>query len=182
MEYFTDFSIAGDSICVGGIGAFCMVGSSLTLDHQKRTAENIVMTDSSHVSTLNPLYAHSIRFAYRFDDEEAWRQLEPGNNHIDYSGLGSGTYTLEVMATDEFGRWGEPQKVHTFTRGNTWLWLALFLTLAGAGCGFWYWRRKKSLSPALAATTEQGEETPGEEPETRHEPQAPPAGPRPLLR
>lgn len=150
MEYFTDFSLWGDSLCLGGIGAFCMIGHSKALDHAKLTADSIVMVDDTHVSTLNPLHAPNIRFAFRFADNEPWQYLEPGENELDYSSLSSGKHTLQMMATDVFGRWGEPQQVYTFRKGPSlwWLWL---LIPATAALGFWYYRRKRqaqSLPPA----------------------------------
>ncbi len=171
MEAFTDISLTDDSICLGGIGAFCLIGPSRTLDHKPRTAETIVMVDSSHVSTLNPLHVSTIRFAYRFSEADDWTYLEPGDNRIDFGHLGSGTHTLEVKATDSFGRWGEPQKLYTFTRGNTWPWTVLLLLLAATGCGYWYWRRrkKKALSPAPSSTFVQEEGIPNNEPGTNGE-------------
>ena len=151
MEHFTDFSLSGDSICLGGVGAFCMVGHSKALDQAHAEGNTIVLVDDGHLSTLNPLQAPTTRFAYRFADDEEWIYLPPGDNRIDYSTLSSGSYTLEVKATDRFGRWSQPRQIHTFRKGipSRWLWL-IALTALTLG-GWWYWRRRQQEKAKAAA-------------------------------
>ena len=148
MEHFTDFCLADESICLGGIGAICIVGHSPALDKPQGRTDSIVLTDNIHLSTLNPLYAHTTRFAYRGSSSDKWIYLEPGNNTIDPSTLHHNTQTIEVMATDPFGRWSQPQ-VLPFTHphdGNSYhgLWL-LLVPLLGLG---WWWMRKRGTRPA----------------------------------
>jgi len=146
MEYFTDLTLSGDSICLGGIGAFCMVGHSKALDHAEPVADTIVMVDDTHVSTLNPLHAPDIRFAYRFSDAAPWRYLEPGKNELDLSAPGSAGHTLQVMATDDFGRWSRPQQVSIPAgegRRPWWPWLSV---PAIAALILWHYRRRRQAA------------------------------------
>ncbi len=49
-----------------------------------------------------------IRFAYRLKGfEKEWNETQPGDNSARYTSVPSGTYTLQVRATDELGRWAE---------------------------------------------------------------------------
>ena len=146
MEHFTDFCLAGDSICLGGIGAFCIIGHSPALDKPQCHPDSIVLTDDTHLSTLNPLYASTTRFAYRCSSSDEWTYLEPGDNTIDPSTLHRNTLSIEVMATDPFGRWSQPQ-ILKFTHphngtGYYWLWLLLVSVFAVG----WWWKKKGSPS------------------------------------
>lgn len=120
MDYFTDMTITGDSICLGGIGAFCMIAPCMELDSPTND-DRIILTDSTHITSLNHLYADRIQYKYRFvgkglfDKNTDWFTLETGKNEISYLSLSSGDYTLEAMCTDEYGRWSDIQQIHTFT-------------------------------------------------------------------
>ncbi|MBR0047515.1 MAG: helix-turn-helix domain-containing protein [Bacteroidaceae bacterium] len=126
MDFFTDITSYGDSICLGGIGAFCMIGSCRDLDG-KRPDDSIMVTryDTLHsvsVSTMNHLYAASIQYAYRFDEKGEWTELPVGKNVIDISEAEYGHHTLWVKATDEFGVWHTEQPVLQFEMPLPW-WL-----------------------------------------------------------
>jgi AraC-like DNA-binding protein len=118
MDYFTEITLAGDSICLGGIGAFCLIGSCQELDKVHPDDRIIVTHDdtlrSISVSTMNHLHAANIQFAYRWDEAEEWTELPVGENTIDFSGVGHGAHVLWVKATDEFGVWHSEQEVFHF--------------------------------------------------------------------
>lgn len=133
MDYFTDITLSGDSICLGGIGAFCLVGSCLELD-KVHPDDRIIVTQydtlqSICVSTMNHLHAASIQFAYRLDDEKDWTELPIGENIIDISYAGHGLHKLHVKATDEFGVWHPEQEVFQFALPLPWYlrWWAWYL-------------------------------------------------------
>jgi AraC-like DNA-binding protein len=126
MDFFTDITSCGDSICLGGIGAFCIIGSCRDLDGV-RPDDSIMVTkyDTLHrvsVSTMNHLYAASIHYAYRLNGKGEWTELPVGTNVIDISEAGYGHHTLWVKATDEFGVWHAEQPVLQFAMPLPW-WL-----------------------------------------------------------
>lgn len=140
MDYFTDITLAGDSICLGGVGAFCMIGNCNELD-AKHTGNKIIVTNydslkSISLSTMDHLHSASIQFAYRFDPDSAWTELPVGENTINISTLDKGEYTLYVKATDEFGVWHEEQECMTFIMPRPlwmrwWMWCIYLLVIAG---------------------------------------------------
>ena len=124
MDSFSDITLAGDSICLGGIGAYCLIGSCHDLD-QSHAADSIRVTrydtlQAIHLSTMNHLHAAAIQFAYRFDRSDEWQELPTGENTIDISHLGHGTHTLYARATDEFGVWHDKQEVAQFSLPLPW--------------------------------------------------------------
>lgn len=153
MDYFTDIMLAGDSICLGGIGAFCLIGNCLELD-KVHPDDRIIVTrydtlQSISVSTMNHLHAASIQFAYRLDDERDWKEMPVGENTIDISGTGYGNHTLFVKATDEYGIWHEEQKVYTFSMPLPWYlrWYAWCIYVAISILLLrWVWQRKEAQS------------------------------------
>ncbi len=123
MDSFTDITLTGDSICVGGIGAYCMIGSCPELD-LPHPDDRIVVTryDTLHsisLSTMNHLHAANIQFAYRIDQGE-WVTLKAGENTIDISSTTFGTHTLYAKATDEYGVWHSEQEVFYFALPLPW--------------------------------------------------------------
>ena len=168
VEYFTDITLAGDSVCVGGIGAFLVIAPCKELD-KAQSDEHIVLIDSTHVSTLNHLHAGVISYAYRFVKQgfspfahtTEWKYTEAGNNEITYDSLSCGRYTLEVKCRDEYGRWTKPQALHTFSVpmptpyivGVVLAVLALFCAIA-----FFFTRRKNAKeTPTTSVTQEQSD-------------------------
>lgn len=134
MDSFTDITIVGDSICLGGIGAFCIIGSCRELD-EPHASDKIVTTridtlQAIHLSTMNQLHAANVRFAYRFNPSDEWTELPAGQNVIDLNDIGHGNKTLWVRATDEYGLWHDEQAVCTIS--NPWPW-HLWATLAAIG-------------------------------------------------
>lgn len=165
MDYYHSLWKAGnESICVGGIGAFCIVKSSEELDRQPSpikvhvssvtldgtkelpgmgVSEIDVPADKVNLevafSTLDVVHAHDINYAYRlagFSDK--WVYLPPGVNIAYFSMLPHGDYTLEVKATDRFGCWGEAQEVlrihRSMDKGVAGIWLICLSCLAVCLC------------------------------------------------
>ena len=139
MDYFTDVTLTGDSICLGGIGAYCLIGFCPDLD-KPLPDEKIVMTHYDtllhriSLSTMNHLHADSIQFAYRLDHHPQWTELPAGENTIDISQAGHGVHTLYVKATDEFGIWHQEQEICQFSIPLPWYlrWYAWCLYFAFA--------------------------------------------------
>jgi len=183
MDFFTDITLAGDSICLGGIGAFCLIGPCLDLD-LKRPDDSIVVTRydtlrSISLSTMNHLRVASIQFAYRLSPSDEWTELPVGTNVIDISKMGYGQHTLWVKATDEFGVWHEEQKVFQFSTPQPW-WLrwwawCIYVALAlGVGMLVVWMRPKKILSDEQTESIEetaQEQAVPEEEEESTPTPQ-----------
>lgn len=126
MDYFTDITLAGDSICIGGIGAFCLIGSCNALDKKQPDAPIVVTQydtlQSISLSTMNHLHAPDIQYAYRFDTSQEWIELSKGENTIYIADAGYGPHTLYARATDEFGVWHHEQEVFHFEIPRPW-WL-----------------------------------------------------------
>lgn len=152
MDNFTDLTLVGDdSICVGGIGAYCMIGYCKELD-LPHPDDRIVVThyDTLHsisISTMNHLHAADIQFAYRINNGE-WVTLPTGEHIIDISNASFGTNTLYVKATDEYGVWHKEQEVFSFflplpwyLRWYSWcIYAALLLLICRL---FSMWKKKK---------------------------------------
>ena len=126
MDYFTDITLAGDSICIGGIGAFCLISSCKALD-KKQPDVPITVTQydtlrSISISTMDHLHAPIIQYAYRIDASQEWIKLPVGENTITIAEAGYGSHTLYAKATDEFGVWHHAQEVFHFEVPRPW-WL-----------------------------------------------------------
>ena len=133
MDYFHTVCQVGDSICIGGIGAFCMVAPSVELDKSAQPVMPVVSAYSVNgethfvgasvecieiqpgqnvlvlsFSTLDHLHARQINFAYRLKGQGDWIYLPAGTNTVSLAHLPTGNYAVEVMATDMHGCWGKP--------------------------------------------------------------------------
>lgn len=164
MDFFTDITLSGDSICLGGIGAFCLIGPCTELD-LKRPDDSIIVTHydtlrSISLSTMNHLHAATIRFAYRFAPDDEWTELPAGTNSIDISSMGYGTHTLWARATDEFGVWHGEQQIIQFSMPLPW-WLRWYswCIYAALAIGAWWLielaRSKKKASQEPPESTEE---------------------------
>lgn len=176
MDYFHTLALEGDSVCLGGIGAFCMIAASdvfageslppvatlLKIDNETcfpdaggRTLRlpYEVSRVEVFVSTFDHLYADSIRFAWRLDARDEWTELAPGDNRIVLERLPRGTAVLEVRATDRFGHWQEPVECLVVTRpfmGRSWgVCLALLLLVGGGLYGAVRRRRRRQSAAAV---------------------------------
>ncbi|MBR1666687.1 MAG: helix-turn-helix domain-containing protein [Bacteroidaceae bacterium] len=155
MDSFNDITLSGDSICLGGIGAYCLIGSCKELDTPHPNAPIIVTRydtlKSIKISTMNHLHAHNIQFAYRIDKADSWTEMPVGENTIDISSTNYGYHTLSIKATDEYGQWHEEQVVYKFSIPLPWYlrWYAwcIYVALAILLCRFvWQWQKHKRLS------------------------------------
>ena len=134
VDYFLSIGRMEDgSICLGGIGAFCLIAPSAELDQSPSTILPVVsffkIDRNSHIkginlqrielaadyssleiafSTLEHLHAQRISYAYRLTGWDTdWNYLPTGTNTAYFSKLPKGNYTLEIKATDVHGRWGK---------------------------------------------------------------------------
>lgn len=126
VDCFTHLSISNDTICLGGIGAFCTLTPCLALDNSNPD-QQIVMADSTHVTSLNHLHAQQVRYAYRFipqnglwRDTTDWRVMKAGENEVNFDSLDSGNYAMEVKCTDEFGRWSKARILTSVSLSGPW--------------------------------------------------------------
>lgn len=133
--YFLSISNMEDgSICLGGIGAFCLTTPAKELDQSPNSIHPVVSSlkidRAKHIvginekdielspyntnlevsfSTLEHLYADRISFAYRINGlSTTWNYLPQGINTAYITKLPKGNYSLELKATDVHGRWGQP--------------------------------------------------------------------------
>ncbi len=156
MDYFHTIRVEGDSICLGGIGAFCYIPHSLRLDEdaverQPRVteisidghttpvgtaAEIDIPADSRDVwlalSSFDFLHTKSIQLAFRFDNDDAWVTIDAGTNRFLLHDKRPGTYRLQVRVTDGFGRWLPGSEVavihiHGFWWASWWFLTLLFV-------------------------------------------------------
>lgn len=128
----------GDRVCVGGMGAFCVIPSSVELDHKsaseiKPSVTSVIYGDTLILpgydtrvlrlppehgeckiafSTLDHIHASGISYAYRLKGwQDEWIYLPQGNNIAYFSHLPKGSFRLELKATDRYGCWGETYDV-----------------------------------------------------------------------
>lgn len=147
MDYINCISLAGDSILVGGVGNISALSPLDALDHYTSTPlrplVSTIMLDTVKLclapnchkidlpayvnnttlflTTLDPLNASSVTFAYRLKGvSEAWTTLPRGENTIQLVMLSKGTYQLELRATDDNGVWSAPMQVLTLHRLPAW--------------------------------------------------------------
>ena len=72
-------------------------------------------------STLDHLYADKISYAYRIREmDNQWHYMPQGVNKASFVHLPKGHYTIEVMATNKYGQWGEPTTVLSIHRLPAW--------------------------------------------------------------
>lgn len=135
VDYFLSIRKMEDgAICLGGIGAFCLITPSAELDQSPNDIKPVISSikidgktqitgintrqielnpDNINVeisfSTLEHLHAGQISYAYRLKGWDAsWKSLPPGVNTAYFTKLPKGNYTLEIKATDIHGCWAQP--------------------------------------------------------------------------
>ncbi len=166
MEYFYNITAEGKTMRVDGAGAVLNIKplpdldaayssvrpmmTSISIDGQSRLVGmgmNSIDIEADAVnielqfSTLNHLYADKITYAYRVEGiDRVWHYLPQGVNRASFVKLPKGENTIELMATDENGCWGEPVKALVLNRLPAWYetwWAYLLYTalLAGIVCG-----------------------------------------------
>ena len=146
MDYFCNVRAEEERVRVDGAGGVVYIHpmgdnnsqctihnaqlSSLIVNGEKRLIgkdERVVSVqpNASHIelqfSTLQYVHTRRISFAYRIHEiDDQWHYLPQGVNKATFVRLPKGTYTIEGMATDEYGSWGEPVEVLTLHRLPAW--------------------------------------------------------------
>lgn len=136
MDCFHHVKAEGDHVTIDGAGGILYIQPSANIDQLSSGASPIVTSvtidgirrivgmnskelDIRHdavnieiqFSTLNYLHADKVSYAYRLSSiDTQWHYLPQGVNKATFVLLPKGNYTLELMATDEYGCWG--QSVH----------------------------------------------------------------------
>ena len=136
MDCFHHVKAEGDHVTIDGAGGILYIQPSANIDQLSSGASPIVTSvtidgirrivgmnskelDIRHdavnieiqFSTLNYLHADKVSYAYRLSSiDNQWHYLPQGVNKATFVLLPKGNYTLELMATDEYGCWG--QSVH----------------------------------------------------------------------
>jgi len=174
MDYFQDIKLKGQQVCFGGAGGIFTTTSSMALEDSVRQANPVVadvlidgqrlhlpfgkreVTVSAgtsqlilYLTTFDHLHAANVMFAYRLGSNKKWVYLPEGINIVQLTNLAKGSYTLELMATNEQGNWSKPQQVFTVHRLPAWWetwWAYLIYTLLFALLLFvavrWYINRQ----------------------------------------
>lgn len=148
-------------ICIGGIGAFCLITPSAELDQTPRNIKPVISSlkidgrthipgaDTQSVelapdninieisfSTLEHLHAGQISYAYRLKGRDTdWNTLPPGVNTAYFTKLPKGDYMLEIKATDAHGCWALPAPCLQIHRLPAWYetwWAYTLYILLGA--------------------------------------------------
>ena len=142
-------------IRVHGAGLELRDGASLPY-HQR--------TIGLQLAALSFRHEGDIQFRYRLDSEDAWQYSEL--NQIVLSGLGAGSYELEVQARTPLSDWSEtPARLRFQILAPWWqTWwarVAAALLCLGFAAGIWRWRtrwlrrRRAELETEVAARTQE---------------------------
>lgn len=176
MDCFHNVKVEDDYVCIDGAGGMLHIQPSANLDRKNSVVSPLVTSitmdgknqmvgmnskevDIQHdvvnieiqFSTLNYLHADKVTYAYRLSNvDNQWHYLPQGINKATIVLLPKGSYTMELMATDEYGCWGESTQALLLHRLPAWYesWWAYALYLWAAilivgSCIEYYLRRQK---------------------------------------
>lgn len=169
MDYFHTLGLEGDSVCLGGIGAFCMIASEPYSGNTPRIAVTSAGIDGRtvlgcvgryavevgchehdvelFVSTFDYLHADSLQFAYRTGGEHEWKVLPKGCNRIVLHDLPYGTSELEVGLMDNEECRSGVQEQFVLYRHRPWFLsrvaYMVYLLIAAVAFRMLYVRRRK---------------------------------------
>ena len=176
MDCFHHVKAEGDHVTIDGAGGILYIQPSANIDQLSSGASPIVTSvtidgirqivginskqlDIRHdavnieiqFSTLNYLHADKVSYAYRLSSVDIqWHYLPQGVNKATFVLLPKGDYTLELMATDEYGCWGQSIHALQLHRLPAWYesWWAYLLYLLAAtllmgSIARYYLRRQK---------------------------------------
>ena len=176
MDCFHNVKSEGDHVCIDGAGGIVYITPSASIDQVSSGAHPIVTSiaidgekhivgmntrniDIEHdavnieiqISTLNHLHADKASYAYRLSCiDDQWHYLPQGVNKATFVRLPKGEYTVELMATDEYGCWGESTIALTLDRLPAWYetwWARLLFVFIIAGViallAYYYLSRQK---------------------------------------
>ena len=160
MDCFHHVKAEGDHVTIDGAGGILYIHPSANIDQLSSGASPIVTSvtidgirrivgmnskqlDIRHdavnieiqFSTLNYLHADKVSYAYRLSSVDTqWHYLPQGINKATFVLLPKGNYTLELMATDEYGCWGQSIHALQLQRLPAWYetWWAYLLYLLAA--------------------------------------------------
>ncbi len=106
-----DLQVKIASLAVGGTLVYPSSGHYLTTNithaqrlylHERENRFAIGFTTQNYGNSSR------VRFAYRLKGyEKEWNETQPGDYMARYTAVAAGSYTLQVRATDEFGRWSD---------------------------------------------------------------------------
>lgn len=161
MDCFHHVKAEGDHVTIDGAGGILYIQPSANIDQFSSGASPIITSvtidgirrivgmnskelDIRHdavnieiqFSTLNYLHADKVSYAYRLSSiDTQWHYLPQGVNKATFVLLPKGDYMLQLMATDEYGCWG--QSVHALQLHRLpawyeswWAYLLYLLTVA----------------------------------------------------
>ncbi len=128
------------------VSAYIMGDSTYLAPQSLRTIEipENISSVTIQCSTCSPIAASHIRFAYRVEGRgESWQTLPQGYNAIHLNNLPAGRLSIEVKATDEYGRWMDDSVLqitvnHTPHWWQTW-WARLIFCLLILTLGIVLW-------------------------------------------
>ena len=176
MDCFHHVKSDGNRVTIDGAGGILYITPSASIDQQSSDAHPVITSitvdgetrivgtgirnvDIEHnavnieiqFSTLNHLHADKVSYAYRLSYiDEQWHYLPQGINKATFVRLPKGEYTVELMATDEYGCWGESIKALTLYRLPAWYetwWARLIFAFIIIGIisllGYYYLSRQK---------------------------------------
>lgn len=176
MDCFHHVKAEDDYVCIDGAGGILYIQpssyidlqssgampliTSITIDGENRivgmnSKEIDIRPDAVNIeiqfSTLNYLHADKVTYAYRLSSiDSQWHYLPQGVNKATFVLLPKGDYTLELMATDEYGCWGQSTKALLLHRLPAWyeswwayiLYISTTVLLIGS-LVYYYLRRQK---------------------------------------
>lgn len=108
--------------------------------HEKESRISIGFTTQNYGNSSR------IRFAYRLKGyEEEWNETQPGDYMARYTFVPSGSYTLQVRATDELGRWSDhitelEVDIAPYFYKSFWFYLLLFVMVCLGVYLFYRWK------------------------------------------
>ena len=161
MDCFHNVKAEGDHVTIDGAGGILYIQPSANIDKLSSGASPIVTSvsidgvrrivgmnskelnirhDAVNIeiqfSSLNYLHADKVSYAYRLSSiDTQWHYLPQGVNKATFVLLPKGNYTLELMATDEYGCWGQSIQALMLHRLPAWYeswWAYLIYLLAVA--------------------------------------------------
>ena len=106
--------------------------SDLNKSPELKYDQNYIIFNYTGINLSAP---NKIIYKYRLDDlDKDWNESK--NDFVQYTNLGSGSYTFEVKAMNESGYWSEPAKISfviTPPFWKTWWAYVIYFVLAAAG-------------------------------------------------
>lgn len=171
VDCFMTLARNGDDMLIAGMGAMCvvqpcdmvsdslgdvvpsvvsvmcgdvpghMVNGKVEMSDRKDVL-SVALTTFDHMHCCDGM----ARFAYRVVGSDQWTYLSPAENVFQIRDLKSGTTSLEIMATDKYGRWGTPKQcltIHSRLRWYEHVWLYMLLLAVPVGISVYVGRKRR---------------------------------------